>query len=243
MTDIDPSDGITSAPSGDAPDRAEIGKPRLRGRLHQGAFFVSIPAGIALELEAPTTAARLAATVYAVSLAAVFGASAAYHVGVWTEGALRRMRLLDHSMIFVLIAGTYTPFALLVLRGAWTPLILALVWGGAAVGITLKVVARDRLRVVAGALYLGLGWLAAIALPQFVRGLDVAAITLVVVGGVLYTVGAIVLAVRRPDPRPAIFGYHEVWHSFTIGASLCHYTAIMLVLAQLPASQASHLVS
>ncbi len=204
-------------------------KPRMRGRLHQVAFFVSVPAGVALVLAAPTPVARVAAVVYALSLSALFGASAAYHRLPWSPRALRRMKRLDHSMIFLLIAGTYTPFSLLVLRGAWSVAILAIVWAGAAVGITLKMIRIDGLAVATGILYVTLGWLAVVAFPQIAHGLSGPGIRLLLAGGLLYTAGAIVLASRRPDPSPGIFGYHEVWHSMVIGGALCHYLVIALV--------------
>jgi hemolysin III len=133
-------------------------------------------------------------------------------------------------MIFVLIAGTYTPFSLLVLHGAWRWTVFGLVWVGAAVGVTLKMVRIDGLKAVGGALYIGLGWVIVIASPQLFGNLSWAASVLVVGGGLLYTVGAIVFASHRPDPSPRVFGYHEVWHSMVVGGSVCHYLAITLVL-------------
>src|SRR5581483_424861 len=188
-------------------------KPRLRGRIHEVAFFVSIPAGVALILAARSATGRAAAAVYAVSLSAVFGSSAAYHRGRWSPAALTRMKRLDHSLIYVLIAGSYTPVAALALHGAWSAAILSAVWAGAAVGVALKLVRIDGLRVATGALYVALGWLALVALPQLARRVSPAALALMMAGGLLYTVGALVFASRRPDPWPATFGYHELWHS------------------------------
>lgn len=205
-------------------------KPRLRGWIHAIAFFVSIPAGVALVLLAESALARVAATVYAVSLTAVFGASAAYHRGRWSPAALRRMKRLDHSMIFVLIAGSYTPVSVLALRGTWSIVMMSVAWVGAAVGITLKLAKIDGLHVASGILYIGLGWFAIVAAPQIVRGLSLPAFLLLVAGGLLYTGGAIVFAGKRPDPRPATFGYHEVWHSFMTAAVVCHWVMILLVL-------------
>jgi len=206
-------------------------KPRWRGRIHQVAFFASIPAGIALVMVAEGWVARVAASVYAISLAAVFGSSAAYHRGSWTPAALRRMKRLDHSMIFVLIAGSYTPVALLALDGPWTIVILSIVWTGAATGIVLKLVRIDGFSVLTGALYMVLGWLALIAFPSMVHGMPPAALALAIVGGVLYTAGAIVFATRHPDPAPAIFGYHEVWHSFMVAAAVCHFAMIAILVS------------
>jgi hemolysin III len=205
-------------------------KPRLRGWLHEVAFFVSIPAGVTLAVLAAGARARTAAIIYAVSLTALFGASAAYHRVNWSPEALRRMKRVDHSMIFVLIAGSYTPMCLLVLHDAWAFVMLSLVWTGAAVGIVLKNIRIDGFRVLSGFLYIALGWVALFALPQLVRELSPAAIVLLAVGGVLYTVGAIVLARHHPDPAPATFGYHELWHALIVAAAACHYAMIMLVV-------------
>ena len=202
----------------------------MRGRLHEIAFFVSVPLGIALIVLANTGKARFAAVVFATGLAGVFGASAAYHRVAWSDPARRRMKRLDHSMIFVLIAGTYTPLCLLALSGVWSVVMLATVWAGAITGIVLKQVNIDGLRRVSGFLYITLGWVSIVTLPQLFHTLSAAAFTLVVVGGLLYTLGAIVFAVKRPDPNPAVFGYHEIWHAFTAGAGLCHYSAVLLLV-------------
>jgi hemolysin III len=205
-------------------------KPRLRGRIHQVAFFVSIPAGLVLVLLASGPAAIAVATVYAVSLAAVFGSSAAYHRGRWTDRARRWMKRLDHSLIFVLIAASYTPVAALVLGGPWEVVLLSVIWAGAVVGITMKMVRPDGFSVPSAVLYMVMGWLAVVAFPQLVREMTPAELILLVSGGLLYTAGAIVFARRRPDPSPATFGYHEVWHAFMVAAAACHYTMILLLL-------------
>jgi hemolysin III len=207
--------------------------PRFRGRLHQAAFFVAVPAGVALVIAAPTALSRAAAAIYALSLAGMYGTSALYHRMPWSPRARGWMKRLDHSMIFVLIAGTYTPFSLLVLSGAWRPVVLSVVWAGAAVGIVLKMVRIDGLKALAATLYIGLGWMVVVASPQMVRGLPAPAVALLATGGILYTIGAIVLATRRPDPSPAVFGYHEVWHAMVVGASLCHFAAVLLVVLAL----------
>jgi hemolysin III len=202
----------------------------MRGRIHQVAFFVSIPAGIVLIVLAKGAVGRTAAVIYAVSLSAVFGASASYHVGTWSPPALRRMKRLDHSMIFVLIAGSYTPVTLLVLHGAWSVVILSLIWSMAAIGIALKLARIDGLSKLAATLYMSMGWLVVIPFLQLYRGLSTAALTLLIAGGALYTLGAIVFAKRQPDPNPAVFGYHEVWHAFIVAAAACHWAMILLVL-------------
>lgn len=205
-------------------------KPRFRGRLHQIAFFFSIPQGIAIVAAGAGWLSRIAAGVYALSLSGLYGVSASYHRVKWSPSALQRMRRLDHSMIFVLIAGTYTPVALIVLRGVWATALLGAVWAGAIAGIALKVFGMERTRKLAGTLYIVLGWLAVIAMPWIVPRVGVASLALIVSGGILYTVGAIVLLRRRPDPKPYVFGYHEVWHSMVVAASSCHYAAILLIL-------------
>ncbi len=215
---------------GAVPPASELPTPRLRGRIHQIAFFASIPTGVMLVLFAGGGMRTAVAAVYAASLTAVFGASAAYHRGPWTLRARRWMKRLDHSMIFVLIAGSYTPVSVLALEGPWEVVLLSVAWAGAAVGVTLKMVRPDGLSVLTAILYMALGWLALVALPQLVRGMTAAELALMVSGGVLYTAGAIVFAWRRPDPRPAAFGYHEVWHAFQVAAAVCHYAMILLIL-------------
>jgi hemolysin III len=206
-------------------------RPRLRGRLHQLAFLFSIPAGIALVLVARSGRARLAVLVYALSLVAMFGTSAAFHRLSWSPRARLRMDRLDRAMIYVLIAGSYTPVSLLALRPGWRVAFLALAWTGAAVGIAL-VVLRVPFRgagVLRMVLYLGLGWMSVLVLPELARALGPVLLCFAVLGGVLYTVGAVVLMRRRPDPSPRVFGYHEVWHACTVAAGACHYTLIWLL--------------
>lgn len=207
-----------------------LAKPRLRGRLHAVAFVVSLPLGAWLVAVARQWRGRASAGVFVASVAALFGTSAAYHRLRWTAPALRRMRRLDHSMIYVLIAGTYTPFGLLALDGwsRWT--MLGAVWGGAIGGVVLKMISLDRLRVLGGTLYIVLGWLAVLASPAFVRTLRPATLALILAGGILYTGGAVVLLRRRPDPSPRVFGYHEVWHACTVAAWACHYVAVFLLV-------------
>lgn len=205
-------------------------KPRWRGRLHQIAFFASLPAGVALVAFASGVEARAAATVFAVSITGLYGTSALYHRGRWSPRGRRLMQRLDHSMIFVLIAGTYTPLTLLALRPAWGITLLSLAWTGAAVGITLKFLRLDRMRHLGDVMYIGLGWLIVVATPQLLRSLGVVQLALIATGGILYTVGSIVLASHRPDPDPRVFGYHEVWHAFVVAAGVCHYAAIFAVV-------------
>ncbi len=202
-------------------------KPRLRGVSHQWAFFVSVVIGALLVLFAPDGEARLAAAIYAVSVAGLFGASALYHRVNWASlGARRWMRRLDHSMIFVLIAGTYTPFALLVLQGTLADVILAVVWGGAIGGVILKLAWIDAPKALIAAVYVMLGWVAVAAFPQMLEELGVGGFALVAAGGVLYTIGAVVYARQRPDPAPTVFGYHEIFHALVIAAAALQYAAV-----------------
>src|ERR671935_1425011 len=183
-------------------------KPRLRGVSHQWAFVVSLVTGAALVLAAPTGRATVAAGIYAASVAGLFGASALYHRITWASVAARRwMRRLDHSMIFVLIAGTYTPMALLALSGPLATAILIAVWAGAAAGVVMKLVWIDAPKWVVALTYVLLGWVAVAAFPQLYDALGLTAFLMVLGGGLLYTAGAVVYARRRPDPVPAGFGY------------------------------------
>jgi hemolysin III len=208
---------------------AEMPKPRLRGRLHQIAFIVWIPAGITLVALGRTALARVAAAVYACCVLTLYGVSASYHRLPWSPRARRIMQRLDHSSIFVLIAGSYTPLSLLALHHAWRISILATVWGVAFAGIALKVLRLEKMDRIGMFLYIALGWTALVALPEILRGIGPASTVLLFTGGVLYTVGAIFFAMHRPDPNPRVFGYHEVWHSMVIGGTLCHYVMVMLL--------------
>ncbi len=204
-----------------------VTKPRLRGVSHQWAFFVSLALGAALVVAAPAGQPRLAAAIYALSVAALFGTSALYHRITWSTQAARRwMRRLDHSMIFFLIAGTYTPFALLVLNGDLATVILIVVWAGALAGVLMKLVWIDAPKALVALTYIMLGWVALAAFPAMIEGLGVTASTLVAVGGLLYTVGALVYAFQRPDPVPKVFGYHEVFHALVILAAALQYAVI-----------------
>jgi hemolysin III len=205
----------------------ELVKPRLRGVSHQWAFFVALVAGIVLVIAAPSGRATLAATIYAISVAAMFGASALYHRVDWKSLSARRwMRRLDHSMIYLLIAGTYTPFALLVLDGGLAQAVLIAIWGGAALGIGLKLLWPDTPKWLTAAVYVTLGWVAIIAFPQLASELGPVGMGLVAAGGILYTAGAVVYALRRPDPYPAVFGYHEIFHVLVIAAAVLQFVAV-----------------
>jgi hemolysin III len=211
----------------EAASGAPLPKPRLRGVLHQWAFFGSLVMGALLVASAPAGRGMLAAAVYAASVAALFGVSALYHRIDWASAvARRRMRRLDHTMIFILIAGSYTPFALLVLDGAVATVILVAVWAGAAAGGLMKLLWIDAPKWLVAVIYVLLGWVAVGAFPGLLEELGVAPTVLVGIGGVLYTLGAVVYALRRPDPRPAVFGYHEVFHALVIAAAALQYVVI-----------------
>jgi hemolysin III len=204
----------------------ELPRPRFRGSSHKWAFFVSLVTGAALVILAPSDKATAAAVIYAISVSGLFGASALYHTVTWRPAARRWMRRLDHSMIFVLIAGTYTPFALLLLHGTLSTVVLAIVWAGALAGAVMKLAWVDAPKWLMAVVYVALGWVGAATTPQLLSRGGVGVVTLLAVGGVLYTAGAVIYALRRPDPRPKVFGYHEIFHILVIAAAAAHYAAI-----------------
>ena len=205
--------------------------PRLRGRLHQLAFLAAIPGGVTLIFIAHPARARVAATIYGVALMALYGISSSYHRLARSPRARYWMKRLDHSMIYIFIAASYTPFGLLLLRGPWGIAVLATVWAGAFTGVALKMLHLERTSKLGFVMYLALGWAMVVALPQMIRGLSGLDLGLLFAGGLLYTTGAIVLACRRPDPVPKVFGYHEVWHTMVVAAAGCHYLIIRSLLA------------
>ena len=201
-------------------------KPRLRGVSHKWAFFVSLGTGALLVALAPTAEARLATAIYGACIAAMFGASALYHRVDWSPDARRWMRRLDHSTIFLMIAGSYTPFALLVMHGTLATVVLCVVWGGALLGIVLKLAWIDAPKWLVAAIYVALGWVAIAAFPQLLDELGVFPTLLIALGGVLYTVGAVIYALKRPDPSPQVFGYHEIFHLLVIAAAAVQYAVV-----------------
>jgi hemolysin III len=210
-----------------AADAIAAVKPRLRGVSHEWAFFASLFLGAALIIEAKTPRATLAVAIYAVSLSALFGTSALYHRVNWRRPNVRRwMRRLDHSMIFFLIAGTYTPFALLVLHGPLADAILIVVWVGAIAGAIFEMIWIDHPKWLAALIYVSLSWVAAVAFPELWTAMGVTGTLLVAAGGLLYMAGAVVYATQRPDPNPRVFGYHEVFHLLVIAAAAAHFSAI-----------------
>jgi hemolysin III len=205
-------------------------KPRLRGVVHQYSFFAAVAAGIVLVVLADGATATAAAWVYAAALAAMLGASALYHRFPWRTAAARLWaRRVDHAMIFVFIAGTYTPFALLVLDGGLRAAVVATVWGGAALGLLLKLVWVEGPRWVSAVAYLALGWVGVAAVPQvFAAGVSMG--VLLAVGGALYTVGAVTYASTWPNPFPATFGFHEVFHVLVVAAAVIQFVAVSLLV-------------
>lgn len=206
-------------------------KPRLRGVFHLWAFFVAVVAGVALVAVADGTRARLATWVYVTALAAMFGASAFYHRYPFRTAARRLWaRRLDHSTIFVFIAGTYTPFALLAFSGTLRWVVLATVWAGAALGLVLNLWWLDAPKWISAALYLAVGWIGVITIPQMFSGVGVAGSVLVIVGGALYTLGALTYAFHWPNPFPRTFGFHEIFHVLVVAAAATQFVAVAFVV-------------
>jgi hemolysin III len=207
-----------------------LAKPLLRGWLHLVCFFLAVPAGVIVVALATSSRGRIGSVVYAVGLIALFGVSGIYHRGHWSETKRALLQRLDHGTIFVMIAGSYTPLCLLVLRGwvAWAMLTIA--WVGAAVGFVLAFTGGRVSRIARGTLYIVLGWASVLAAPQLWRHLSGAELALLAAGGVLFTVGAIFLATNWPDPFPRVFGYHEVWHLLVVAAVACHFAVIASVV-------------
>ncbi|MGB0113552.1 MAG: hemolysin III family protein [Ilumatobacteraceae bacterium] len=206
-------------------------RPAWRGMMHAWAFFLAIPAGIALVVVANGAAATVGAAIYAVTLLALFGTSAAYHRLAQSQRARQIMQRLDHSMIYLLIAGTYVPLCLVALPPAWGIPMLAIVGTLALIGVVLKLTAFDRMQKLSYALYPIMGWAAIIAAPALYRSLTAPQMALIVAGGLAYTIGFPVLLTRRPDPWPTTFGYHEVWHLFVVVAAALHFAAVSNVVA------------
>jgi hemolysin III len=204
-------------------------KPKLRGWLHAGTFPLALAAGIVLICLAPTTRATWAAAIYTFSAILLFGISALYHRFYWGpvgEGVLRR---LDHSNIFLLIAGTYTPFGIVLLHGTDRLALLGTVWGGALIGVLFRVFWVRAPRWLYTPIYLALGWVAVFWMGDFYHLGGAAVVTLLAVGGGLYSLGALVYGLKRPDPSPRWFGFHEIFHACTVAAFVTHYIAISLV--------------
>jgi len=200
-------------------------KPKLRGAFHELGFYAALALGVPLVLTAEPGRARVAAAIFAACVAACFGASALYHRPTWKPRARSWFARLDHAGIYLLIAGTYTPFGLLVLSRGWAIPVLAIVWTGAAVAILTKLFWPGVPKRISAGIGLALGWVCVAAISQLLK-LPVAGLVLLLAGGAAYSAGAVVYARRKPDPYPRVFGYHELFHLLTLVAAGCQYGAI-----------------
>ncbi len=210
-------------------------KPKLRGWLHLGVVPLTVAAGIVLIALSPTETTRIGSSVFVASALILFTVSAIYHRGTWSPRTWALLRRFDHSNIFILIAGSYTPFTLIFLHGTDQVVLLATVWTGAVLGVLFRVFWVDAPRWLHVPIYFALGWAAVFFLPQFADGVSrigigtgVAALVLVAAGGILYTLGGVVYGFQRPNPWPTWFGFHEVFHTFTILAFVTHYVGVSL---------------
>ncbi|WP_329171506.1 PAQR family membrane homeostasis protein TrhA [Streptomyces sp. NBC_01477] len=215
-------------PDGGADPVAALVKPKLRGWLHAGMFPLALMGGVVLVVLAHSASVAAACSVYAASALLLFGTSAVYHRGDWGPRGEAVLRRLDHANIFLIIAGTYTPLAALLLPERRQVVLLSLVWAGAAAGIAFRVWWIRAPRWLYTLCYIALGWAAVFYLPAFAHTGGTAVVALVITGGLLYTAGALVYGLKRPDPWPRWFGFHEVFHALTIAAFAAHYTAILL---------------
>jgi hemolysin III len=205
-------------------------RPRLRGWLHQIAFVCAVPAAIVLIGLARGGTAKTAAIIYGVGVIALYGVSSTYHRVHWSAAAHRWMKRLDHGTIFVMIAASYTPICLLLLRGPTGIGLLIGVWIAAATGLILALVGIAERPYVGFTCYLAMGWLALLGAPELIRRATPVELTLLVTGGLVYTFGAVVLGKRWPDPFPRTFGYHEIWHAMVVAGTGCHYIVILTLL-------------
>ncbi|WP_189130607.1 PAQR family membrane homeostasis protein TrhA [Wenjunlia tyrosinilytica] len=206
-----------------------MSKPKLRGWLHAGMFPTTFVAGVALIAFTGSARGRVACAVYTVTACLLFGVSALYHRGNWGPRATAILRRLDHANIFLIIAGTYTPLTILLMPNGRGALLLWLVWAGALAGIAFRVFWVGAPRWLYTPCYIALGWAAVFFLPDFMRTGGIAVMVLVIVGGLLYSAGGIIYGIKRPNPSPRWFGFHEVFHSLTVGAFVVHYVGISLV--------------
>lgn len=223
------SRAVRCPPMPSSADSAE--RPVWRGRMHAATFFLAIPAGVVLIGSAERASARVAASVYAATLLIMFGMSAAYHRLAKSPRARQLMRRFDHAGIYLLIAGTYVPMTIVAMPPAWGIPVLCVVAGAAVLGVSLKLLAFDRITWLTYSLYPAMGWAIVVAGPVLFDSLTGFQFSMIVAGGLIYTMGIPVLAFRRPDPWPRVFGYHEVWHSFVVVAAVLHFVAVADLLA------------
>jgi hemolysin III len=208
---------------------AEVIKPKLRGWLHAVTFPLAVAAGIVLVTLAPGGRAKATTAIFAITAALLFGVSALYHRGRWSPATQAALKRLDHANIFLIIAGTYTPFTALLLEGKQARTLLWIVWAGALAGVAFRVLWVGAPRWLYTPVYVALGWVAAFYLPEFLHGGGVAVLVLLIVGGALYSFGGLVYAAKRPDPSPRWFGFHEIFHALTLAAFVVHYVAVSMV--------------
>jgi hemolysin III len=208
------------------PSQPDQIKPRLRGIFHLAGFVAALPLGVLLGLYANTARERVAVIAFGAAVVVMFGLSSLYHCGNWSITPRQWLRALDHAGIFILIAGTYTAFGLLVLEAPWRWVVLGIVWGGAACAVLVNFAWRSSPQWLTGGVAIGLGWVGVLVAPQLAGEVGAGGAALVVVGGLAYTVGAVIFATRRPNPYPATFGYHEIFHLLVVAAVACHYVAV-----------------
>jgi hemolysin III len=207
--------------------------PILRGWLHLGTAPVALISGSALVILAPTLQARFTIAIFTLSAVALFSISATYHTIDWTPGVKRVLRRLDHANIFLIIAGTYTPLTVIWLETQTATILLTLVWGGSIIGLLFRIFWLNAPRWLYVPIYIALGWAALIYLPDFYQNAGGLIVSLILAGGILYSLGAIIYALKRPNISPKYFGFHELFHSLTIAAFFCHYAAIAITVAKL----------
>lgn len=204
-------------------------KPKLRGWIHAGTFPLAVAAGIVLIVLAPATAPKVACIVFVISSWLLFGTSAVYHLGNWSPRTTAALRRWDHSNIFLIIAGSYTPLAVLLLDQPTAKVLLLIVWSGALVGLTARIVWLSAPRWLYVPIYIALGWVAVWFLPSFGR-VNMAIMWLVIAGGLAYTLGAVVYGLKRPNPSPKWFGFHEIFHVLTVVGFASHFIAVMIAV-------------
>lgn len=229
-----PTERTTDPSSAAGTGVSTVVRPRLRGWLHAGAFPLSVAAGIVLVTLAPAGNGRVTAAIFSVTAGLLFGVSALYHRGRWSPLMRDILKRLDHANIFLIIAGSYTPFAVLLLPSGPARVLMWIVWSGAIAGVAFRVLWVGAPRWLYVPVYVALGWVAVVYLPDFLRG-GTAPFVLVVVGGALYTLGGVVYGIKRPNPSPRWFGFHEVFHALTVAAFIAHYVGVSLVVYSLPA--------
>lgn len=203
-----------------------VPRPRLRGVVHRYAFYVALAAGGVLVACAHDRGARIACAIYAVLLAAMLGASATLHAATWSRRTFEWLRRTDHAAIFLCIAGTYTPFSLLGLRGEAGLRLLALAWGANMFGVVRALAWPHAPRAITAACYVAAGWVLLAYLPEMRAAVDATTFALILAGGVAFTLGALIYLARWPDPAPRVFGYHEVFHAVVVVGCACHFVAV-----------------